>query len=342
LTQSKVALTLGEIAAAARGELQGNPETSISGAASLAEATADEISFFYNPRYSTQLRKTRAAAVFVPHDFADKIGAAVIRVQNPAKAFEQIAMRFAPGPVRFAPGIHPSAVIHQSAQLGEGISVQPHVVIEAGAQIGAGTVIGAGSYIGHDVTIGARCMIYPRVIIRERCRVGGHVVLHGGVVIGADGFGFELNAEGQQKVPQIGIVQIDDNVEIGANTTIDRARFGRTWIQEGAKIDNLVQVAHNVVIGKHTVIAAQTGVAGSVRIGQRVMIGGQVGIIGHVEIGDGTAIGAQTGVSKNLSGGVWWATPSVPLREAKLHLAWVRRLGEFFERVKRLETKMGL
>ena len=143
-------------------------------------------------------------------------------------------------------------------------------------------------------------------------------------------------------MPQIGIVQIDDNVEIGANTTIDRARFGRTWIQEGAKIDNLVQIAHNVVIGKHTVIAAQSGIAGSVRIGQRVMIGGQVGIIGHVEIGDGTAIGAQTGVSKNLNGGVWWATPSVPLREAKLHLVWVRRLGEFFERVKKLETKLGL
>jgi UDP-3-O-[3-hydroxymyristoyl] glucosamine N-acyltransferase len=342
LTRSKVALTLGEIAAAAQGELDGNPETKISGAASLAEATADEISFFYNPRYSTQLRKTRAAAVLVPRDFADKIGAAVIRVQNPAKAFEQIAVRFAPAPIKFAPGIHPSAAVDQSAELGKRVSIQPNVVIEAGAQIGADTVIGAGSYIGHDVVVGAGCMVYPRVTVRERCRIGANVVLHSGVVIGADGFGFELTAEGQQKVPQIGIVQIDDNVEIGANTTIDRARFGRTWIQEGAKIDNLVQVAHNVVIGKHTVIAAQTGIAGSARIGQRVMVGGQVGIIGHVEIGDGTAIGAQTGVSKNLNGGVWWATPSVPLREAKLHLAWVRRLGEFFERVKKLETKIGL
>jgi len=341
LTQSKVALTLGEIAAAAQGELDGNPDTKISGAASLAEATADEISFFYNPRYGSHLRKTRAAAVFVPHDFADKIEAAVIRVQSPAKAFEQIAMRFAPTPIKLTPGIHPSAVVDQSVQLGKRVSIQPNVVIEAGAQIGADTVIGAGSYIGHDVVVGAGCLIYPRVTIRERCRIGAHVVLHSGVVIGADGFGFELTPEGQQKVPQIGIVQIDDNVEIGANTTIDRARFGRTWIQEGAKIDNLVQVAHNVVIGKHTVIAAQTGIAGSARIGQRVMIGGQVGIIGHVEIGDGTAIGAQTGVSKNLNGGVWWATPSVPLREAKLHLAWIRRLGEFFERVKKLEMKVG-
>jgi len=342
LTRSKAALTLGEIAAATQGELQGSRETQITGAASLAEATADEISFFYNPRYSTQLRKTRAAAVFVPHDFSEEIGAAIIRVESPAKAFEQIAMRFAPAPVKFAPGIHPSAVIDKSVRLGERVSIQPYAVVEAGAQIGADTVIGAGSYIGHNVVLGAGCMIYPRVTIRERCRIGSHVILHSGIVIGADGFGFELTAEGQQKVPQIGIVQIDDNVEIGANSTIDRARFGRTWIQEGAKIDNLVQIAHNVVIGKHTVIAAQSGIAGSVRIGQRVMIGGQVGIIGHVEIGDGTAIGAQTGVSKNLNGGVWWATPSVPLREAKLHLVWVRRLGEFFERVKKLETKLGL
>ncbi len=190
MTQSKLALTLGEIAAATRGELQGNRETEISGAASLAEATADEISFFYNPRYSTQLRRTRAAAVFVPHDFAEDIGAAVIRVESPAKAFEQIAMRFAPAPVKFAPGIHPSAIIDQSAQLGEHVSVQPYVVIEAGAQIGDGTIIGAGSYIGHDVAIGAGCMIYPRATIRERCRIGAHVVLHSGVVIGADGFGF--------------------------------------------------------------------------------------------------------------------------------------------------------
>ncbi|MEY2492505.1 MAG: UDP-3-O-[3-hydroxymyristoyl] glucosamine N-acyltransferase, partial [Verrucomicrobiota bacterium] len=307
-----MALTLTEIASAASGELKGDPNTKISGAASLAEATPEEISFYYNPRYAAQLRKTRAAAVFVPQDFAEEIGPALIRVANPAKAFEQIVMRFAPAPVRFSPGIHPSAVIDPGAKIGSSVSIQPCVVIEAGAQIGAGTIIGAGSYIGHDVMIGADCMIYPRVTVRERCRIGRRVILHSGAVIGADGFGFELTGEGQQKVPQIGIVQIDDEVEIGANTTIDRARFGRTWIQEGAKIDNLVQVAHNVVIGKHTVIAAQTGVAGSVRIGQRVMIGGQAGIIGHIEIADGTAIGAQTGVSKNLNGGVWWATPSVP------------------------------
>ena len=333
-------LTLEQIAKLFDGKLEGDPEAKITGAASLAEATVHEVSFFNNPRYLAQLRKTRAAAVIVPRDFSEQIEAAVILTPDPAKAFEQVVTKFAPPPIEFAPGIHPSAVIHPRAKLGDHISIQPLVVIEAGARIGSRTVIGAGSYIGHDVVIGDGCMIYPRVTIRERCRLGARVILHSGAVIGADGFGFEMTAEGQQKVPQIGIVQIDDDVEIGANTTIDRARFGRTWIQAGAKIDNLVQVAHNVVIGKDTVIAAQTGIAGSVRIGKRVMIGGQAGIIGHIEIADGTMIGAQTGVSKNLNGGVWWATPSVPLKEAKVQLAWVRRLGEFFERVRKIEAKL--
>ena len=185
-------------------------------------------------------------------------------------------------------------------------------------------------------------MIYPCVTIRERTQIGSRVVIHSGAVIGADGFGFEP-AEGKyEKVPQVGIVQIDDDVEIGANTTIDRARFGRTWIQQGAKIDNLVQVAHNVVIGKNSVIAGQAGIAGSVRIGERVMIGGQAGITGHIEIGDGTAIGAQSGVSKNVSGGIWRATPAEPLAEAQKELAWVRRLGKLFARVKEIEKKLGL
>jgi len=335
-----VTLTLEQIAKLSGGKLEGDPETKITGAASLAEATVHEVSFFNNPRYLAQLRNTRAAAVIVPGDFSEQIEAAVIRTPDPAKAFGQVVTKFAPPPIKFAPGIHPSAVIHPRAKLGDHISIQPLVVIEAGVRIGSRTVIGAGSYIGHDVVIGDGCMIYPRVTIRERCRLGARVILHSGAVIGADGFGFEMTAEGQQKVPQIGIVQIDDDVEIGANTTIDRARFGRTWIQAGAKIDNLVQVAHNVVIGKDTVIAAQTGIAGSVRIGKRVMIGGQAGIIGHIEIADGTMIGAQTGVSKNLNGGVWWATPSVPLKEAKVQLAWVRRLGEFFERIRKIEAKL--
>lgn len=332
-------LSLLEIAAAVGGELNGEAATSISGVASLAEATGGEISFFYNQRYIAQLRKTQAAAVIVPPDFSEEIKPATIRVPNPAKAFEQVVRRFAPDPVKFAPGIHSSAVIDPTAKIGDRVSIQPHAVVEAGAQIGDGTTIGAGSYIGHEVQLGAQCIIYPLVTIRERCQLGSRVIVHSGAVIGADGFGFEMTSKGQEKIPQIGIVQIDNDVEIGANTTIDRARFGRTWIQQGAKIDNLVQVAHNVVVGKHTVIAAQTGIAGSVRIGQRVMIGGQAGIIGHIEIGDGTALGAQTGLGKSVDGGIWWLSPAVPLKEAKKHVAWVRRLGDLFERVKKLEQK---
>src|SRR5438132_2673994 len=334
--------TLQELARTSGGELIGDPTLQITGAASLVEATPGEISFFGNRKYIGLLCKTRASAIFVPPDFAEPINAAHIRVSNPTKAFEEVLLKFAPKPITFAPGVHSSAVVDPSAQLGERVSIQPLAVIEPGARIGDDTIIGAGSYVGQETVIGSACLIYPNVTIRERSRIGSRVIIHSGAVIGADGFGFEMVDGRQQKIQQLGIVQIDDDVEIGANTTVDRARFGRTWIQEGAKIDNLVQVAHNVVVGKYTVIAAQTGIAGSVRIGQRVLIGGQVGIIGHIEIGDNTAIGAQSGISKNISGGVWWASPAVPLAEAKQQMAWVRRLGKLFARVKEIEKSLRL
>ena len=204
-------------------------------------------------------------------------------------------------------------------------------------RIGDDTIIGAGSYIGHETTIGSACLIYPLVTIRERSRIGSRVIIHSGAVIGADGFGFEMVDGRQQKIQQLGIVQIDDDVEIGANTTIDRARFGRTWIQEGVKIDNLVQIAHNVVIGKNTVIAAQTGIAGSVRIGQRVLIGGQVGIIGHIEIGDDTAIGAQSGISKSITGGAGSARPRFRLRKQSSKLPGSTGSENSLQRVKEIE-----
>jgi UDP-3-O-[3-hydroxymyristoyl] glucosamine N-acyltransferase len=234
--------------------------------------------------------------------------------------------------VVFTPGVHPTAVVSPDAQLGARVSIQPHVVVEAGASIGEDTVIGANSYVGHDTAIGASCRIYPQVTIRERTRIGARVIIHSGAVIGADGFGFEAVQGRHAKIPQLGIVQIDDDVEIGANTTIDRARFGRTWIKEGAKIDNLVQIAHNVVIGRHSAIAAQAGLAGSVRVGDHVLMGGQVGVAGHVEIGDRNMIGAGTGISKSLpdDGGGWWGWVAVPAKEAKQQLAWTHRLGKLF------------
>jgi UDP-3-O-[3-hydroxymyristoyl] glucosamine N-acyltransferase len=339
-----VTFTLGELAALSAGELIGDPALVITGAAPLAEATAGEITFYGNPKYMPLLRKTRASAVFVPRHFAETLPAAYIRVAQPAKAFEQIVLRLAPEPIQFAPGIHPSAVIAPDVKLGARVSIQPHVVIEKGAIIGDDVVIGASSYIGHETSIGAASVIYPQVIIRERTLMGARVIVHSGVVIGADGFGFEITEGGHEKVPQVGIVQIDDDVEIGANSTIDRARFGRTWVKEGAKIDNLVQIAHNVVIGKHSIVAAQTGIAGSSRVGDHVMIGGQVGVTGHVEIGDRNMIAARTGVSKDLpaDGGTWWSTPAMPLREAKEQLAWIHRLGKLFARVKEIEKKLGM
>jgi len=324
------------------GELVGDPKLKITGAASLAEATNGEISFFANRKYIGLLRKTRASAVFVSPDFAESLASAQIRVSDPTRAFEQVVFKFAPKPITHAPGIHPSAIVGSGVRLGEHVSIQPHAVIEDGSQIGDDTVIGAGSYVGHETTIGSACLIYPLVTIRERSRIGSRVIMHSGAVIGADGFGFEMVDGRQQKIQQLGIVQIDDDVEIGANTTIDRARFGRTWVQEGVKIDNLVQIAHNVVIGKNTVIAAQTGIAGSVQIGQRVLIGGQVGVIGHIEIGDGAAIGAQSGIAKTISDGVWFGSPAVPLAEAQRQIAWIRRLGKLVARVKEIEKKLGL
>jgi len=337
-----VTFTLQELAAISGGELLGDPSATIAGAASLTEASAGEVTFLANRRYLPLLRKSRASAAFVPRDFSENVSPAQIRVADPAKAFEQVVLKLAPNPIAFAPGVHPSAVVAADVKLGARVSIQPHAVIEPDVAIGNDTVIGAGSYIGHETVIGANCLVYPHVTIRERTRIGSRVIIHSGVVIGADGFGFETREGKNEKVPQVGIVQIDDEVEIGANTTIDRARFGRTWIQAGVKIDNLVQVAHNVVVGKYSMVAAQTGIAGSVRIGERVMVGGQVGIIGHIEIGDGTMIGAQSGISKNIEGGTWWATPAVPLGEAKQQLAWVRRLGKLFERVKKIEEKLDL
>jgi UDP-3-O-[3-hydroxymyristoyl] glucosamine N-acyltransferase len=338
-----VTLTLQEIAKLCGGELDGDPNQTISGAASLDEAVEGEIAFYNNPKYLPRLKTTCASAVFVPLDFTGRIPAAPIRVSDPSKAFEQVVLKLAPKPITFAPGVHPTAIIHPNAKIGAEVSIQPHVVIERGVEIGDETVVGAGTYIGHETTIGASCLIYPNVTIRERTRIGARVIIHGGAVIGADGFGFEFKDGRQRKIPQLGIVQIDDDVEIGANTTIDRARFGRTWIQHGAKVDNLVQIAHNVVVGRHSVIAAQAGISGSARLGERVTLAGQVGIVGHVTIGEGAIVAAQSGVSKNIPRGeIWFGYPATPIEETKRHVAWIHRLGKLFERVKALEKKLGL
>jgi UDP-3-O-[3-hydroxymyristoyl] glucosamine N-acyltransferase len=337
-------MTVSELAALVGGQLASGADGSakISGAAALAEALPGEVTFFGNPKYLPKLRTSKATVALVPLAFAEDVPATCIRCENPTLAFSKVVEKFAPPTLQFAPGVHPTAVVAPNVKLGEGVSVQPHAVIEEGASIGAGTVVGAQSYVGHGAQIGAGCLIYPRVTVGFRCKIGSRVILHSGVVLGGDGFGFELQNGRHVKIPQIGIVQVDDDVEIGANSTVDRARFGRTWIGEGTKIDNLVQIAHNVVIGKHCILCAFVGVSGSTKIGDYVTLAGQVGTVGHVEIGDGVIVGAQAGVSKTLPAKqIYMGSPAVPAREWKEQIAQVHSLHKLRARVTALERLLA-
>lgn len=336
--------TVQELAALVGGQFASEADAAqkIRGAAAVADAGEGDVTFFGNAKYLPQLKASKATAALVPQDFVDSIPAIAIRVENPSLAFAQLLEKFAPEPIRFAPGVHPTAVLGQGVTLGENVSIQPYVVVEDGVKIGANTVIGAHGYIGHGARIGEGCHLAPRVTVGARSVVGHRVILHSGVVVGSDGFGYEFSGGKHVKIPQTGIVQIDDDVEIGANVTIDRARFGRTWIQQGTKIDNLVQIAHNVVIGKHCILCAQVGVSGSTRLGNYVTLAGQVGTVGHIEIGDQVIVGAQSGVSKNVPPKeVWFGYPAMPMREAKEQLARIARLPKLAERLKRLEQLLG-
>ncbi len=336
-------LSLRELADLVSGQLDpaADPARVIRGVAALAEAAEGDITFFGNPRYLPALKKCLGSAVLVPLDFAEPVPPDVVRVENPSLAFSKVVARFAPEPVTYAPGVHPTVVLGAGVELGEGVSLQPYVVVEDGAKIGAGTVVGAHGHIGRDAVVGSGCQFAPRVTVGHGCRVGDRVILHSGVVLGSDGFGFEFSGGRHVKIPQTGIVQVDNDVEIGANTTVDRARFGRTWIGEGTKIDNLVQIAHNVTVGKHCLLVSQAGISGSTKLGNYVTVAGQSGIVGHIEIGDGAVIAAQSGVSKGVAPKeVVWGTPALPMREAKELNAWVRRLPKLGERLKRLEQAL--
>ena len=309
-------ITVQELAALVGGQFAfpADGSKAVRGGAAIAEAGEGDLTFFGNAKYLAALKTCRATAALVPLDFSEEIPPVAIRVENPSLAFAKLLEKFAPVPVKFAPGIHPSAVIGSGVNIGEGASIQPFVVIEDVASVGAGTVVGAHGYIGHGASVGAACLLHPRVTIGARCIVGSRVVLHSGVVIGSDGFGYEFSGGKHVKIPQTGIVQIDDDVEIGANTTIDRARFGRTWIGEGTKIDNLVQIAHNVVIGKNCIVVSQTGISGSSRLGNYVTLAGQVGVVGHIEIGDQATVAAQSGVSKSIAAKeVVFGSPAIPM-----------------------------
>jgi UDP-3-O-[3-hydroxymyristoyl] glucosamine N-acyltransferase len=317
-----------------------NYEKPILGVASLDDANEGDLSFYGNPRYLKALRKSRATAVLVPHGFAEEVPSIRVWVDNPAEAFAKLLEVFAPAPIGFEPGVHPTALVATDAEVGADATIQAFAIVESGARIGARTVVGAHGYIGHHALIGEDCRLYPHVTIRERSVIGNRVIFHPGVVIGSDGFGYEFRDGRQQKIPQTGTVQIDDDVEIGANSTVDRARFGRTWIQEGVKIDNLVQIAHNVTIGRHSVICAQVGISGSVRVGNYVTLAGKVGVNGHIEIGDGAICAAMGAITKSVPPReVLVGVPAKPMREYKRNFALLKNIHKLYERVKRLEEK---
>ncbi len=327
---------------------EGPEDVVITGVAGVRDAHPGEVTFLANPKYAADAASTRASAIIVPMAWDRPCHATLIRVENPDAAFARVVEWFAPAPVRPVPGVHPTAVVAPDVRLGAEVSIGPYCVIEPGARIGARTTLMAGVYVGHEAEIGDDGLLYPHVSLRERVKIGHRVILHNGVVIGSDGFGYTVNAEGvRTKIPQVGTVVVGDDVEIGANTTVDRARFGKTVIGRGVKIDNLVQIAHNVFIGDHAVIVAQVGIAGSTTIGSRVVLAGQVGVSGHLVIGEGTIVGAQSGVSKSLPpGGYYLGSPAQPHEKTMRALAHLQRLPEWkktidqmAERLARLEAR---
>ncbi len=336
-------ITLAELAQRLNAQWEGGGEVLIRGVAGLAEAREGDLSFVSNPKYAASVAASKASAVIVGRDWARPCPAALLRVAEPDVAFALAAAMFAPPPPPVERGVHPTAVVSPEAQLGPEVGIGPHVVIEAGARIGARTVVLAGGYIGHGCVVGEDSFLYPHVSLRERCVLGNRVILHNGVVVGSDGFGYSVDKAGvRTKIPQSGVVVIGDDVEIGANTTIDRARFGTTRIGNGVKIDNLVQIGHNVVLGDHVVIVAQVGVAGSSEIGPRAILAGQVGVAGHVTVGAGAVVGAQSGVPNDIPPGVFVVgSPPVPRMEFARNLANVSRLPQLKARVAELEKRLA-
>ena len=337
-------MTLSELAHATKAifSTHGFPEADVVGVAALDEAGPGDVSFCGNSRYLQDLRNTNAIAAFVPLDFSEEVRTVLLRVADPSRAFTRAIECLNPCAEPYAAGIHPTAIIGEGAEIASTASVQPYAVVEKGVTIGAHTVIGAHGFVGRASRIGEGCHIHPHATLGERTILGNRVIVHSGAVIGSDGFGFSFIDGRHTKIPQVGFVQIDDDVEIGAGTTIDRARFGRTWIQQGTKIDNLVQIAHNVVIGPHCLIIAQTGISGSAKLGRYVTLGGQVGVVGHVTVGDQVTVAAKSGISKD--------TPAKttllgmigqPIIEERKLMVHYRQLPKTVARLKALEAEMA-
>lgn len=335
-------LTLSELASLVDGHIvRGELSLSLDGIASLDEAQAGDISFLGNAKYHQDFLETLAGAVIVPEGVDDgPPGCALVAVKNPSFAFGAAVQHFkAALSRRFEPGVHPRAIVDDSAVLDPAkVRVHAGAVVMAGACIGEGSEIGPNAVVGEGATIGCDCQVMANVSIRERCVLGDRVILQPGCVIGADGYGYEMVDGRHRKIEQIGIVILEDDVEIGANTTIDRARFGRTVIGEGTKIDNLVQVGHNVRVGKHNLFVSQSGVAGSSSTGDYVVMAAQAGIGGHVSVGSQAQLAGRAGVSASIEGGRKYAgSPVQDFMDEQRQKAALRKLPELLRRVKRLE-----
>jgi UDP-3-O-[3-hydroxymyristoyl] glucosamine N-acyltransferase len=332
--------TLAELGAHCGAQLIGDPSLPISGVNTLDEATPVDASFLANPRYTEAMKTSHAGVICVTPQTPLPEGKNFLVSDDPSRTFQLIVELLLPPTTSGFIGVHPSAVVHPSAIIAENVTIGPHTVIDRNVRIGPNTHIGPNVSIGFDVEIGEECHIQPNCTIRERCRLGNRVILQPGVVIGSCGFGYTPDKLGRHiKLEQLGIVILEDDVEIGANSAIDRSRFKATIIRKGTKIDNLVQIAHNVEVGEHNIIAAQTGIAGSVKTGKYVMLGGQVGVVGHVELEDHVLIATRGGVSKSLKAGKYRGSPAIPIAEYHRQEVHVRKLDEYVQRLKELEKK---
>jgi len=333
-------LTLAQIAKIVGGEIVGDKSQVITGLSGLEEAQPGDLTFIAEDKYAALAKQTKASAIIAPRHF-DISNISLIRTDNPSLAFATIAGHFSDEEKYKIKGVHPSAVIASDVVLSKNVAVGPCVVIDQGARIGDNTLINAGCFVGHHTTIGGDCVIYPNVTIRERVTIGNRVIIHSGSVIGCDGFGY-IPVDGKHtKIPQIGIVVIEDDVEIGANVTIDRARVNKTVVGRGTKIDNLVQIAHNVVMGENCIIVSQVGISGSVTIGKGSVLGGQAGIAGHLHIGEGVTVTAKSGLAKSIPDfQVFAGYPARPFAENQRMNAMIHRLPKYIEKIQALEKRL--
>ena len=333
---------LAELASLLGARLVGDGTVEITGVAGLREARRGDVTFLVNPRYEAYLKDTGASAVLVPEARADCAIPQLV-AGDPYFAFLKAVKIFRQERPRPPVGVHPTAVLGRDVVLGADVSIGPHTVVEEGAVLGDRAVVMAQCYVGHRVQLGPDSFLYPQVVVREDCRLGARVVLHSNVTIGADGFGYARNEGSLFKVPQVGNVVLEDDGEVGAGTCIDRATTGTTRIGEGTKIDNLVQVGHNVELGRHVIVAAMSGIAGSTRIADDVTIGAQAGVTGHIVIGQGATVASRGGVTKSVPPGavVSGMLPARPHGVERRIQASIARLPQLVQRLLRLEQRVA-